>query len=72
MSAVDLRRKCKCAACVDEVTGEMRFDPAAVPADVVPLAIEPKGNYAIAVGWSDGHQSSIYPFEYIKSIVNKA
>ena len=26
-----------------------------------------KGNYAVAVVWSDGHRSSIYPFERILS-----
>jgi DUF971 family protein len=26
-----------------------------------------KGNYAVAVVWSDGHKSSIYPYERLKS-----
>jgi DUF971 family protein len=26
-----------------------------------------KGNYAVAVVWSDGHRSSIYPYERLKS-----
>ena len=34
-----------------------------VPDDVYPTAIQPMGNYAVAITWSDGHASSIYPFE---------
>jgi Mrp family chromosome partitioning ATPase len=37
-------------------------DPAAVPADVVPLRIDPQGNYGVRVAWSDGHDAAIYPY----------
>ena len=32
-----------------------------------PTNIITKGNYAVAVVWSDGHRSSIYPYERILS-----
>jgi DUF971 family protein len=38
-----------------------------VPKDVHPTNIVTKGNYAVAMVWSDGHRSSIYPFERIFS-----
>jgi DUF971 family protein len=38
-----------------------------VPKDVYPTNMVTKGNYAVAMVWSDGHRSSIYPFERILS-----
>lgn len=63
----ELRTKCKCALCIDEFTGNKLLDPKKIPEDVYPYKIEQKGNYAVAVIWSDGHKSSIYPFERILS-----
>ena len=57
-----LRQACKCAACVDEFSGQQLFNPQSIPRDVYPLRIEAKGNYAVAVVWSDGHRSSLYPY----------
>jgi DUF971 family protein len=38
-----------------------------VPKDVYPTNMLKKGNYAVAVVWSDGHRSSIYPFQRLLS-----
>lgn len=38
-----------------------------VPDDVHPIRMEEKGNYAVAVVWSDGHRSSIYPYKRLFS-----
>jgi DUF971 family protein len=38
-----------------------------VPKEVYPTNMITKGNYAVAVVWSDGHKSSIYPFSRILS-----
>jgi Mrp family chromosome partitioning ATPase/DUF971 family protein len=59
----DLRRRCGCASCKDEYTGEQILNPEDVPDDVFPEEIEAMGNYAVAIRWSDGHASSIYPYE---------
>jgi DUF971 family protein len=29
------------------------------------LAVEPQGNYAIKISWSDGHSTGIYSWEYL-------
>lgn len=63
-----LRLACGCASCVDEWSGENRLDPASVPTDVHPLAIEPVGRYAIQIEWSDGHATGIYPFERLRAL----
>lgn len=61
-----LRLACRCAACVDEVTDEPRLDPAKVPLDVHPIGMQQRGNYAVAIHWSDAHASGIHTFEQIK------
>jgi len=63
----ELRIKCKCAACIDEVDGRQILKVEKVPKDVHPTNMMKKGNYAVAVVWSDGHRSSIYPFERLLS-----
>jgi ATP-binding protein involved in chromosome partitioning len=63
----DLRVKCICAACVDEFTGNKILKDSKIPEDVHPTKIEEKGNYAVAMVWSDGHRSSIYPYKRLMS-----
>ena len=63
----ELRIKCKCAGCIDEVDGRQILKVERVPKDVYPTNMLKKGNYAVAVVWSDGHRSSIYPFERLLS-----
>ena len=60
--ARDLRLRCRCAGCIEEMTGQPLLDPAKVPPDVVAVAITLVGQYAIAIRWSDGHDTGIYNF----------
>lgn len=62
----DIRLNCRCALCVNELTGEQLFDPAKIPADIAPKEIVPLGNYALGITWSDGHSSGIYPYTLFK------
>ncbi len=62
VSPYTLRLACRCAYCIDEMSGQKTLDPDTVTRDVVPESIEPMGNYAIRVAWSDGH-SSIFPYK---------
>lgn len=59
----DLRIHCGCALCVDEFTGESKLKVESVPEDIHPVSIEPLGNYALSVVWSDRHSSGIYPYK---------
>ena len=67
-----LRADCRCARCVDEFTGEQILEKAKVSEDIEPTNISPMGNYAVSVIWSDGHTSSVYPYEVLKNLVSEA
>jgi DUF971 family protein len=64
----DLRLACRCAGCVDELTGEPRLEAASVPEDLFPVAIHYVGKYALRFDWSDGHGTGIFPFDYLRAI----
>lgn len=64
----DLRLACRCAACRDEITGKVVLDPATVPLDVKPTRIWSVGNYALGVGFSDGHTSGIYTYPALREM----
>lgn len=61
-----LRGYCPCALCQGhEATIEKRF--VKVP-DVRLETIEAVGNYAVTFGWSDGHSTGIYTFDYLRTL----
>ena len=64
----DLRLSCRCALCVNEITGEQLFKPESIKPDIAPLKIIPLGNYALGIEWNDGHTSGIYPYRNIRKI----
>jgi len=64
----DLRLACRCAACVDEWSHESLVQPDRVPFDVKPKAIEVMGNYALHLDWSDGHNTGIYTYDYLREV----
>ena len=67
IKAFELRSRCNCALCVDEFSGKKLLEKNKIDPEVYPYKIEPKGNYAVAIVWSDGHKSSIYPYERLLS-----
>eukprot|EP00808_Paulinella_micropora_P002588 g63528.t1 len=68
LNARAMRLACSCALCRDEMTGESLLRPERVKADVRPNELHPRGNYAVAVVWSDGHNSSIYPWDKLEAL----
>jgi ATP-binding protein involved in chromosome partitioning len=60
--ARELRLACKCAHCVEEMTGRALLDPARVPPDVVIMGMQLAGNYGVHIAFSDGHDTGIYRF----------
>ncbi len=67
----DVRKACPCALCKDlrakqddqlqMITAEQT--PSADLSDVVPV-----GNYAIQIRWTDGHDTGIYTYSYLKQL----
>jgi DUF971 family protein len=70
-----LRDKCPCATCTG-AHGTPPRQPEAESAGPFPmfkpklkmLSVEPVGNYAIRIRWSDGHSTGIYTYDHFRSI----
>jgi DUF971 family protein len=67
---VELRRKCRCAVCVDEWTNEKILDPNKISEQVRPRSIESVGRYALKIQFTDGHATGIYTFNYLRNLSN--
>ncbi len=67
-----LRTSCQCALCINEYTSEAILDPGSVPEDIKVEGIQPLGNYAVAISWSDGHSSGIFSWEHMRGITATA
>ena len=71
-----LRDKCPCATCTGAHGTPPRQPEGAAPASPFQmykaalkiLNVEPVGNYAIRIHWSDGHSTGIYSWEHLRDI----
>jgi DUF971 family protein len=68
-----LRDKCPCATCAGTHGTPPREPQASNPFQMYQpamkmLGVEPVGNYAIRINWSDGHNSGIYSYEHFRRI----
>ncbi|MFQ5587464.1 MAG: DUF971 domain-containing protein [Nitrospiria bacterium] len=63
-----LRESCQCASCVDEWSGVKKISRAQIADGIRTTSIEAKGRYAVSIHWSDGHDTGIYPFDYLRKI----
>ncbi len=64
IKAKTLRYECRSALTRDEFTNKIRIKKDEIPEDIHPLSINPVGNYALGINWSDGH-SSLFPYDQL-------
>ena len=67
-NAVQLRRSCPCAACINEWTGEKQLDDAKIPEDLSFRHISIVGRYALNFHFTDGHDTGIFSFAFLRKL----
>ena len=67
-SAAQLRSSCPCATCVNEWTGEKILRNENVPDDLTFDHISIVGRYALNFQFSDGHDTGIFSFAYLRGL----
>ncbi|HET6861686.1 MAG TPA: DUF971 domain-containing protein [Pyrinomonadaceae bacterium] len=67
-NAAALRRACPCAQCVNEWTGERMLKPNTIADELEIKDLSVVGRYALNFQWSDGHQTGIYSFRYLREL----
>jgi DUF971 family protein len=67
-TAPQLRRSCPCAQCVNEWTGEKILDAGRIADDLTFSSIAIVGRYALNFNFSDGHDTGIFSFAYLKKL----
>ena len=68
-NVVDLRKKCPCAQCVDEVTGERKPQPLDEKKIQVKL-VRSVGRYALNIEY-ENHSTGIYTFNFLREFQAK-
>lgn len=63
-----LRRSCPCASCVNEWTGEKILKPESVPDGITIDSTSVVGRYALNFHFSDGHETGIFSFQYLRKL----
>ena len=66
--AADLRRACPCAQCVNEWTGERVLKAESISETIEIRDLSIVGRYALNFRWSDGHETGIYSFRYLREL----
>jgi len=66
--ASQLRRACPCAGCINEWTGEKMLDASEIPDDLSFKHISIVGRYALNFHFSDGHDTGIFSFKFLRDL----
>lgn len=63
-----LRLNCPCAGCTDEWSGKRLITPDQITKGIKLQEYVPVGRYALRFRWSDGHQTGIYSFDFLRGL----
>ncbi len=66
--APQLRKACPCAGCVNEWTGEKQLDVSTIADDLSFKQIGIVGRYALNFHFSDGHDTGIFSFAFLRQL----
>ena len=66
--AAQLRRACPCASCVNEWTGEKLLKDDNIADDLTFSDMNVVGRYALNFRFSDGHDTGIFTFKYLRQM----
>ncbi len=70
ISLLSLRKNCPCATCMSEKEKQSNtYIPLYSSDQLKVLDIQMIGYYAIGITWKDGHNTGIYEFHFIKSLI---
>lgn len=72
LPAWDLRCQCRCAECVDEVTGQRVLNPASVPKGVSVAKMDLIGSYSVRFTFSDGHANGLFTWDHLDELTHAA
>jgi DUF971 family protein len=67
-NAAALRRVCPCAQCMNEWTGQRTLKTEVISDEVEINDLTIVGRYALNFRWSDGHETGIYSFQYLRDL----
>ena len=70
-AAPDLRKSCPCAGCINEWTGEKMLKSETVPDDLSFSHISIVGRYALNFHFSDGHETGIFSFKFLRDLAEE-
>lgn len=63
-----LRGSCQCATCIEEWTRRPLLRLETIPEDIQATAVDHVGRYALRIGWSDGHHTGIYTYDFLRQL----
>lgn len=66
-NARDLRLRCRCAQCIEEMTGKPLLDPEKVSPNVRAKSMRLVGQYGVSIDWSESPCANIYNFRDLRA-----